>query len=119
MRTRWFLVLLSLTLHGEDFISDFEYGQMLYRDSRGVSCVPCHGETGGGRDIVSYMDSKGREVTIHGPDIRSATLEQIRTSLKEGKGVMPRYFLTDQEIQMIHAYLKEVNSENNESHSDN
>ncbi len=47
------LFLVSLSLFGEDFISDFEYGQMLYRDSRGVSCVPCHGEVGEGKLIVS------------------------------------------------------------------
>jgi len=112
------LCMVPLLLAGEDFISDFEYGQMLYRDSRGVSCVPCHGETGGGREIVSYVNSRGDTVTISGPDIRHATLSQISESLKEGKGVMPKYFLTDKEIRMIHAYLKEVNSEHNESKSD-
>ncbi len=113
-----FLSLLLFSLSAEDFISDFEYGQMLYRDSRAVSCVPCHGETGGGRDIVSYKNSKGETVTIRGSDIRHATLEQISNSLKKGKGIMPKYFLTDKEIQMIYAYLKEVNSENNESQTD-
>ncbi len=112
------LLLASFVLFAEDFISDFEYGQMLYRDSRGVSCVPCHGETGGGMDIVSYKNSKGETITISGPDIRHASLKQISDALKEGKGVMPKYFLTDKEIAMIHAYLKEVNSENNESQND-
>jgi len=112
------LLLASLSLFAEDFISDFEYGQMLYRDSRGVSCVPCHGETGEGKEIVRYRNSKNKTIIINGPDIRFATLEQIRTSLKEGKGVMPKYFFTDKEIQMIYAYLKEVNTENNESQND-
>ncbi len=31
---------------------------------------------------------------------------------------MPKYFLTDKEIEMIYAYLKEVNSEHNESKPD-
>ncbi|HIP61271.1 MAG TPA: cytochrome c, partial [Sulfurovum sp.] len=36
------LVLLFCSmLHAEDFISEFEYGQMLYQNPRGVSCVPC------------------------------------------------------------------------------
>jgi mono/diheme cytochrome c family protein len=117
------LVLVSLALFGEDFISDFEYGQMLYRDSRGVSCVPCHGEVGEGKLIVSYYKDANKTdenhtISIYGPDIRHATLAQISSSLKEGKGVMPKYFLTDKEIEMIYAYLKEVNSEHNESKPD-
>jgi len=112
------LCLCLFSLHAEDFISEFEYGQMLYRDPRGVSCVPCHGETGEGREIVSYKNSKGERITISGPDIRSASLEQIRESVQQGKGVMPRYFLTDKEIRTIHAYLQKVNVENNESKTD-
>ena len=112
------LCLCLFSLRAEDFISEFEYGQMLYRDPRGVSCVPCHGETGEGRDIVSYRNSKGVKVTISGPDIRTASLAQMRSSIEEGKGVMPRYFLTDKEIRTIHAYLQKVNMDTNESSDD-
>jgi len=104
-------ILLGLVLlgHGEDFITDFEYGQMLYHDPRGASCAACHGETGAGEVIAEYPDSDGRRVLLHGPDIRRATEKQIRQSLRRGQGVMPRYFLTDQEIRAIHAYLRQVN----------
>ncbi len=112
------LCLCLFSLQAEDFISEFEYGQMLYRDPRGVSCVPCHGETGEGREIVSYHNAKGVRVTISGPDIRTASLVQIRESVQQGKGVMPRYFLTDKEIRTIHAYLQKVNADNNESSDD-
>ncbi len=112
------LCLVLFSLFAEDFISEFEYGQMLYRNPRGVSCVPCHGETGEGREIVRYKNSKGETVIISGPDIRSTTLAQIRESVQQGKGVMPRYFLTDKEIRTIHAYLQKVNSDNNESAKD-
>ncbi len=118
MRKILLILFLCASLYAEDFISEFEYGQMLYRDPRGVSCVPCHGETGEGKKIVSYRDSKGEKVTISGPDIRTSTLEEISNSIKHGKGVMPKYFLTDKEIKTIHAYLKKVNSENNESMPD-
>ena len=111
-------VLLVASLFAEDFISEFEYGQMLYRDPRGVSCVPCHGETGEGKKIVSYHNNKGEKITISGPDIRAASLEQIRDSVKQGKGVMPKYFLTDKEIQTIHAYLQKVNDDNTSSNSE-
>jgi len=116
MRHLLLLVSLCAVLFSEDFISEFEYGQMLYRDSRGVSCVPCHGETGEGiARIVSYHDEKGREVVISGPDIRHTTLKQMRESVKQGQGIMPRYFLTDREIKAIYAYLQTVNRESNTS----
>jgi mono/diheme cytochrome c family protein len=115
MRIVLFLFLPLFSLFAEDFISEFEYGQMLYRDPRGVSCVPCHGETGEGKKIVSYRNSKGERVTISGPDIRTSTLEEISDSIKHGKGIMPKYFLTDKEIMTIHAYLEKVNADLNES----
>jgi len=97
-------------MHAEDFITDFEYGQMLYRDPRGASCAACHGETGSGKLIGEYQDKTGRIVTLHGPDIRHATLGKIRDSVREGAGVMPRYFLTEKEIKTIHAYLQKFNA---------
>jgi len=111
------VLMLTTLLHGEDFISDFEYGQMLYHEPRGVSCVPCHGETGEGRDIAAYKSKRGETVVLRGPDIRNTTLSRLSTSLKKGKGIMPRYFFTNKEISMIYSYLKRVNgaSENNSS----
>ena len=53
---RLIYLLLPLFLYAEDnidendtesFISDYEYGQMLYMNPRGVSCVQCHGDSGG------------------------------------------------------------------------
>jgi len=109
MRTLLLLLLPLFSLFSEDFISEFEYGQMLYRDPRGVSCVPCHGETGEGKEIARYVDRKGRKITVSGSNIQQATLAQIRDATLRGPGLMPRYFLTDKEIRTIHAYLKEVN----------
>jgi len=108
-RTLLFLSVFSLGVHGEDFITDFEYGQMLYQDPRGASCAACHGETGAGRMITEYTDRRGEYVALTGPDIRRATLDQIRESVQHGRGVMPRYFLTEKEIRTIHAYLQQVN----------
>ena len=94
----------------EDFISEFEYGQMLYQNPRGVSCVPCHGDRGQGAEIARYRDARGREVILRGPDIRHGTARQIVEALRKGPGVMPRYFLTDKEIQAIVTYIREVQS---------
>jgi len=101
--------LLTVSAVSEDFITDFEYGQMLYRDPRGASCTACHGETGSGALIGEYTDKQGRIVRLNGPDIRSASLQKIRESVHKSTGVMPRYFLTEEEIQTIHAYLQQVN----------
>jgi len=108
-------LLLTTGICAEDFITEFEYGQMLYQNPRGASCVACHGETGEGKVITTYTDKAGKPVTLSGPDIRNASLEQIRRSVQKGQGVMPRYFLTEKELKTIYAYLQKVNvrKENN------
>ena len=105
-----FMLLLFCADNGwaEDFISEFEYGQMLYQNPRGVSCVPCHGDRGQGAEIVRYRDARGRPVILRGPDIRHSTPRKIVEALRSGPGVMPRYFLTDKEIQAIVTYIREV-----------
>jgi len=106
-----FSLMVSVVLSAGDFISEFEYGQMLYANPRGVSCVPCHGSTGKGKKIVTYVNKKGKKVTIKGPDITQSSLEDIKRSIHEGKGVMPRYFLTDEEAKTIYEYIHKVNTD--------
>jgi mono/diheme cytochrome c family protein len=91
----------------EDFISEFEYGQMLYQDPRGVSCVPCHGDRGEGRLIARYKEG-GVLRELRGPDIRETDLEAIRKAVSTGPGVMPRYFLTEEEIRALYTYIREA-----------
>jgi len=96
-------------MEAEDFITEFEYGQMLYQNPRGASCAACHGDTGEGKIIASYQSRDGKNITLQGPDIRNVSLEQMRESIRKGRGVMPRYFLTDDEVRTLHAYLQRVN----------
>lgn len=105
-----FVLFLSLfvALHAEDFISEFEYGQMLYQNPRGVSCIPCHGDRGEGAEIARYREPDGTKKVLLGPDIRGKSLQEIAEAVKEGPGVMPRYFLTDEEIRAIYTYIREV-----------
>ncbi len=105
----YIFVILSAMGIAEDFITEFEYGQMLYHDPHGASCAACHGETGEGKLISEYTNKEGKLVALRGPDIRHATLPQLRSSISEGRGIMPRYFLTEKEIETIHAYLQKVN----------
>ena len=102
-------------LSAEDFISEFEYGQMLYQNPRGVSCAPCHGDRGQGAQIARYRTKGGKEVALRGPDIRSSTLKTITEAVKKGPGVMPRYFLTKEEIHAIYTYIRQVKEREKES----
>lgn len=106
----WLLILSplcsSLLSADEDFISHYEYGQMLYTYPRGVSCIECHGKAGEGKVIVEFRDIHGKE-QITGPDIRKKTLKEMIQALNSYHEVMPRYYLTDEEIKAIHDFLKE------------
>jgi len=92
----------------ESFISDYEYGQMLYSNPRGVSCSQCHGKSGEGQVIVTYQDVEGTE-SIKGADIRKKTLKEMITSVNAYHKVMPRYYLTDDEVKAIYEYLQKKN----------
>ena len=94
----------------DDFISHYEYGEMLYDNPRGVSCSRCHGESGGGKVIVTYKGPDGSNMTIDGPDIRSETFASILNSINAYHKVMPRYYLTRQEAKAIYDYLQKKNS---------
>jgi len=97
--------LMTAALRGDDFISQFEYGQMLYQNPRGVSCVPCHGDHGEGALIATYREG-GKRVQLRGPDIRKVDRQSFRRALLAGKGVMPRYFLTEKEIKALYTYIQ-------------
>ena len=104
MRRLW--VFLPLMLWGgEDFISDYEYGEMLYANPRGVSCSQCHGKSGEGQTIVEYRDIHGKQV-LKGSDIRQDTLPTMIKSVNNYHKIMPRYYLTDEEVKAIYDYLK-------------
>jgi len=103
------LLLLPLFLSAnEDFISHYEYGQMLYNNPRGVSCSQCHGKNGEGEVIVKYHDEESEKI-IKGSDIRKKSLLQMDNSLNNDHLIMPRYYLTDEEVKAIFDYLQKKN----------
>ncbi len=109
------LLLLScifvMHLHAdEDFISHYEYGEMLYNTPRGVSCSQCHGKRGEGTTIVEFRDIHGKQ-QIKGSDIRRETLHAMINSVNSYHKIMPRYYLTDEEVKAIYDYLQEKNRE--------
>ena len=110
-------LFIAVSLHSEDFISRFEYGQMLYENPRGVSCVPCHGSRGEGKIIASYLDSEKQKKILKGPDIRFSAKSNMLKAIHNGPGVMPKYFLTDDEIEAIYEYIQKVNQPDDENES--
>ncbi|MBD3789430.1 MAG: cytochrome c [Campylobacterales bacterium] len=108
MKKLLFLLPLVMLNAGEDFISHYEYGEMLYNNPRGVSCAQCHGEDGSGTMIVSLKDANGVNEIV-GADIRQKTFEEIVQSLNGYHEIMPRYYLTDEEVKAIYDFLKKKN----------
>ena len=103
------LILLPLILCGqEDFISHYEYGEMLYANPRGVSCAECHGKNGEGQTIVEFRDIHGKQ-QLKGADIRTKTLEEMIEAVNNYHEIMPRYYLTNDEVKAMYDYLQKKN----------
>jgi len=103
----------------DSFLSEVEYGKMLYRNPRGISCSKCHGKEGkGGQKIAKYYDKYKNPKILKGLDITGYSLEELKASLKNRyrdennrrirHKIMPMYYLTDEEVKAIYSYLQEV-----------
>ncbi len=89
------------------FITKYEYGQMLYKNPRGIGCIKCHGKNGTGNFIARYIHKK-KKFELHAPAINNIPLDKFRKTLKRSstsKNIMPTYFLTNDEIKSIHFYI--------------
>ena len=103
----------------ESFLSAVEYGRMLYKNPRGISCQQCHGVAGrGGQKIAKYYDKHKNPKILRGVDIRDYSFEELRDSLnneyKENNRtkrhkIMPMYYLTDEEVKAIYTYIQDTN----------
>ena len=109
MLKRLLLTIPLLLGADEDFISHYEYGEMLYNNPRGVSCAQCHGKSGEGKVIVEFRDIHGKQA-LKGPDIRLKTLDEMLVSVNSTHPVMPRYYLTEEEVKAIFDYLQKKNA---------
>jgi len=108
---KYILLLLPLCLSAnEDFISHYEYGEMLYANPRGVSCAQCHGERGEGKVIITYKEGKEKK-SLDGPDIRRESLSRMIRSVNDYHQIMPRYYLTDEEVKAIYDYIQKKNAD--------
>lgn len=103
------LLFIPFLLFAESFITQYEYGEMLYNNPRGISCAKCHGTKGEGKVVTSFnYDKNGSKGVITAPRINNLSLERLKERLSVTKfSVMPKYdYLTDKEIKTIHNYLK-------------
>jgi hypothetical protein len=100
------MLLTALSLYGSDsFITKEEYAKQLYHNPRGIGCHLCHGEQGQGRIIANYEHKKEKK-TFGGPSIKDTEYSRFAKALNSRVRGMPRYFLTDMEIQALYYYLQ-------------
>jgi len=121
-------IALAQSNFEDSFITQYEYGKMLYKNPRGISCNNCHGDDAKGKEIVSFSHIKNKKkytCSIKTEDItnisyndflqildpklqkpkKKFTNEQVCEKLTYGNS-MPTYFLTEDELKSIYFYLK-------------
>ncbi|MFP4332312.1 MAG: c-type cytochrome [Campylobacterales bacterium] len=106
MRGFFLLMAVIATLFGDDFITEYEYGQLLYSNPRGIGCDKCHGERGQGMIIASYYENNKKKVLATNP-IWAMAYKDFKKALGSENGIMPKYFLTDGEVKALYHYLSE------------
>jgi hypothetical protein len=90
--------------YGESFITKEEYAGSLYHNPRGIGCNLCHGENGEGKLIARYKDD-GENKVFAGSAIKKLSFKDFYDKVNTRIVGMPRYYLTDSEIQILYYYL--------------
>ena len=105
MKILWAL-FIGIWLYGAttSFITKEEYAASLYHNPRGIGCHLCHGEAGKGKRIASYKE-EGVEKVFEGKPINKIPFSLFYQQIKGKIRGMPRYYLTDVEIQTLYYYL--------------
>jgi len=83
-----------------------EYASQLYKNPRGIGCHHCHGESGEGRLVATYIDKKKKK-RFEGPAINRLDFYTFYEALNKRKKGMPRYFLTRKEVEALYLYLQQ------------
>ena len=110
MRSVFLILLFCVAIFGADFITKTEYAKMLYLNPRGIGCDKCHGVKGEGSLISKYkhFDKKANKTVddeLRAPKINDIDFESFKAALTKPKGVMPSYFLTDEETTILYEYI--------------
>jgi mono/diheme cytochrome c family protein len=114
------VIFIPILLFSQDFITNLEYGKMLYNNPRGIGCIKCHNNNAKGKVIATYRD-KGEKKELVAPNISNVKwnifFNRLKYSkiLKNGKfktlyySAMPRYnYLTNSEIKAIYNYIRSI-----------
>lgn len=103
---RYVLLLITpLFLYGAgDFITQKEYASQLFKNPRGIGCQHCHGESGEGKLIANYTHKK-KPMSFSGPPINQISYKKFHKALSRRLNAMPRYFLTDEEIEALYFHV--------------
>ena len=113
-----FLVYISYAQQTDNsFITKLEYGEMLYKNPRGVGCIKCHMKADKSVVISKYKEidkktKKLEEKSIIAPAINNVSFEKFVEKMKADKTeskVMPTYFLTEDELKSLYYYIKNIN----------
>ncbi len=101
----FFIILLFLSsVFAEDFITKMEYAKMLYANPRGIGCNKCHGKKGEGL-VIAHYKVKGKPKILEAPAITSLSRKQFFDALNTTHKVMPTYFLTNKEIDILYFFV--------------
>jgi mono/diheme cytochrome c family protein len=104
MKFTLFLVI-PLFLYGtSSFITPLEYASQFYKNPRGIGCQQCHGDNGKGKLIANYMHENIKK-SFRGPEIDKISFGDFYKALNRQKNGMPRYYLTQKEIEALYLYL--------------
>ena len=112
MWVRLYLYILSFFIvskifANDSFITNLEYAKMLYENPRGIGCNKCHGRYGEGKIIAKYK-KKGKVYYLKSPNINNISKEDFFKSFSSRHKIMPKYFLTYQEINSLYFYLQQI-----------
>lgn len=116
------ILLFKLSLLSDAlFITESEYSAQLYKNPRGIGCFHCHGDNGEGKLIAKYIH-KGKNREFRAPAINHLDRETFFKALNERRKGMPRYFLTDTEIEKLYLHVnpkvilpKELSNDDNKT----
>lgn len=87
-----------------EFLTQHEYGRALYANPRGIGCVKCHGKDAQG-GVIAHIKQNGKLKPIIAPKITGLPFVRYENALKEGRGFMPKYDLSAQEMVSLYVFL--------------
>jgi mono/diheme cytochrome c family protein len=88
----------------DDFITRMEYAKLLYSNPRGIGCNKCHGNDARG-EVIANIKVKGEIKKFSAPSINNATRAVFFKALNNPKDIMPKYSLTDEEMESLYEYI--------------